>query len=71
MDEDLRIKAMFHVSGIAGLTLLINGTFTGSVLKCLGMTKDSAAKTAVFRTAMDHLDERMNKDFQVTNPVAT
>ena len=33
------IRVLFHVGGLAGLTLLINGTTSAALLRWLGMTK--------------------------------
>eukprot|EP00927_Polykrikos_kofoidii_P071526 TRINITY_DN67788_c0_g1_i1.p1 TRINITY_DN67788_c0_g1~~TRINITY_DN67788_c0_g1_i1.p1 ORF type:complete len:1026 (+),score=207.36 TRINITY_DN67788_c0_g1_i1:67-3144(+) len=43
VDRKTGTKIIFHVSGLAGLTLLINATTAGQLLRLLGMTRRHAA----------------------------
>lgn len=64
VSKQMGARVMFHVGGIAALTLLVNATTAGPLLRYLGLTKTSKAgeqKLAVFAT---HLADRAKEAFK-------
>lgn len=62
LEEEIGDKFVFHMSGIAFLTLLINGSTTGLLLRCLDMVRPSAASVMMFNRAVDHVNELIEHD---------
>jgi len=50
--ENIKKRTLFLVSGIVVLTILINGTTTGSLLEYLGLTDAKASERRAFRLAL-------------------
>jgi len=61
--EDIRGQVLFHTAGIVVLTLLINGTTTGTLIKMLGMQKVTAAKALLLDNAIKVLREDTEQTF--------
>ena len=57
IDRLTRDRILFHVAGIAGLTLLINGTTCGWLVDKLGLTKVSAQEQRLYDLACQRLEE--------------
>jgi NhaP-type Na+/H+ or K+/H+ antiporter len=53
--EQTRDRVVFHVAGICMLTLTVNGTTTGWLLRKVGLAKSSKAGERVFEKAISHL----------------
>jgi len=56
-DERLKLLAIVHVGAVATFTILINGTFTGQVLRRLGLTKKNRIKEVFFHQIKQDLEE--------------
>ena len=56
--EDPRTAArfLFHMAGIAALTLIINGSTTGMLLRYLGMVRRGHSSEVMFVTALHHIE---------------
>ncbi|ACF14274.1 cyclic nucleotide-binding protein [Chloroherpeton thalassium ATCC 35110] len=61
--EEIRGQILFHTAGIVVLTLLINGTTTGTLIKMLGMQKVTAAKALLLDNAIKVLREDTEQTF--------
>ena len=57
LDRVVRDRILFHVAGIAGLTLLINGTTCGWLVDKLGLTKVSTQEQRLYDMACHRLEE--------------
>jgi NhaP-type Na+/H+ or K+/H+ antiporter len=57
IDEGIRTRLLFHVAGIVLLTLVVNGSTTGLLLKKLGLTGSTPASDLIFREALKHLEQ--------------
>lgn len=60
-----RERIMFYVAGIAGLTLLINGTTASLVVKTLELNRGSAAAKVFYYNAIRRFQERMENKIAV------
>eukprot|EP00753_Platysulcus_tardus_P007775 PLAT15481.1.p1 GENE.PLAT15481.1~~PLAT15481.1.p1 ORF type:complete len:1352 (-),score=644.53 PLAT15481.1:882-4937(-) len=54
-EHKLRARVVFHVAGIAFLTLLVNGSSTKSLLSRFKLTVASSSSIWVFQHAVDHV----------------
>lgn len=59
--QDIRGRFLFHMAGIAFLTLAINGTTTGLLLSCLGLSGASPARARMLNKAIRRLVEVKQK----------
>merc|ERR1711869_152319 len=55
---------MFHVGGIAALTLIINATTSARLLKFLGLTSEPEERERLLRHIERHLSEQTTSSFQ-------
>eukprot|EP00736_Rhodelphis_marinus_P013566 Rmarinus@m.15345 len=55
-EEGVRSRILFHVAGIAMLTLVINGSTTGMLIQALALTRRSAAKQRNFARIVNHMN---------------
>ena len=62
IDEMVRSKAIFLMSGIAVLTLLINGTTVGWLLKKIGLITVSSASEMAFKDQCHELDTEVETE---------
>lgn len=56
LDESQRDYVLFYAAGIAFLTLLINATTTGPLLRWLGLTRANVAEREHFQRSLDVLN---------------
>jgi len=56
--ESIRDRILFHVAGIVLLTIAINGSTTGMLLKYLGLTDARAPERRAFRGALRKISKR-------------
>ncbi len=62
IDQSIREKIIFHTSGIAVLTLIINGSTTKLVVQCLGLNRTTEAHDDVFEHAINAIDAKLAID---------
>jgi len=60
IEEEVRDRILFHVAGIVLLTISINGTTTGQLLKFLGLTDSKGPERRAFRTALKKISTKSN-----------
>ncbi len=58
LDDKLRARFLFLTAGIAALTLLVNGTTTGPLLRVLGLVQRGHAAEMMFITALHHIEHK-------------
>jgi len=58
---DIGGRFLFHMAGIALLTLTVNGTTTGMLLRCLGLSGSSPARARMLNKAVRRLIEVKQK----------
>ncbi|KAJ8610286.1 hypothetical protein CTAYLR_009069 [Chrysophaeum taylorii] len=64
LPSKLQMRVLFHVSGIAVMTLCINGTTTAALLHFLGLDRKTRAEDAIFeRVALD-VDFEMDEEIR-------
>ena len=56
IDEEIREVVLFHTAGIAFLTLLINGTTTGFIIRKLGLSRTSVVKRKMMRNLIKQME---------------
>jgi hypothetical protein len=56
---------LLHVAGVALLTLLINATTTGPLVKYLGLSKYSDLKKNILVGLTKQLDKSVDKDIEI------
>ena len=67
IDDDTRIDSktgarfLFHSAGIAALTLLINGTTVGHLIRLLGLSSQTTARRKVFESAVKHIHQKQEE----------
>ena len=57
LPEEIGIVTVFNISGIVLLTLVINGTTTGFIIKSLGLKKESKVSQQMLATVLDQHDD--------------
>jgi hypothetical protein len=57
-------RFMFHIGGIAMLTLMINATLVAPLLRRLGLTKDGEMEMAVVANLKDEINVKVNKSLK-------
>ena len=55
--EYVKDVILLHIGGVAFLTLIINAVTTGTLVKHLGLTKQSSIQKNILSTAIAKLDE--------------
>merc|ERR1712196_51698 len=65
IDETTGIRMMFHISGCALLTLVINGTTCGMVVKKLGLDRSSAAAKVYYKHIIKRIKSQVEDSIQV------
>jgi NhaP-type Na+/H+ or K+/H+ antiporter len=63
VDRKLGAQIVFHVGGMAFLTLAVNGTTVAPLLKYLGMTTPSASSERLFELMEHHVKGRMREEY--------
>mmetsp|Transcript_131603 Transcript_131603/g.232582 ORF Transcript_131603/g.232582 Transcript_131603/m.232582 type:complete len:875 (+) Transcript_131603:82-2706(+) len=58
VSKKMGTRVMFHVGGIAGLTLLINSTTTAHLLKWLGLTNEPEERERMLQHIERHISEQ-------------
>lgn len=61
VSHEIRDLVMFHTSGITLLTLLINGTTIGMVVRCLGLMRLSKVKKRVLSNLMNAYEKEVDE----------
>mmetsp|Transcript_29449 Transcript_29449/g.71764 ORF Transcript_29449/g.71764 Transcript_29449/m.71764 type:complete len:1182 (-) Transcript_29449:327-3872(-) len=61
IDDEISDLILFHVAAIVALTLLVNGSTTGLVLKWVGLKKVSPSKQRAYRKAIESIKESSEK----------
>ena len=56
---------LFHMAGIAALTILINGTTCGLLIEFLGLTAPSESKTTFFDRAVSYILSEIEESLEV------
>merc|ERR1719387_234804 len=64
ISKKMGTRVMFHVGGIAALTLLINATTTGSLLRYLGLTSEPEERERLTKHLETHLAANTNAEFK-------
>ncbi len=59
--DEVSDKILFHVSGIVFLTLVVNGSTTGLVLKWVGLSNPKAPTLRAFRNAIEKIKDKSDK----------
>ena len=64
VDRKLGVQIVFHVGGMAFLTLAVNGTTVAPLLKYFGMTAPTASSDRLFELMEHHVKGRMRDEYQ-------
>lgn len=61
IEADMKSKIMFHMSGVAFLSLIINGTFMNVLVQYLGLDRISKAESEMFDHSCIIIEKRLEK----------
>ncbi|CAJ1330028.1 unnamed protein product [Effrenium voratum] len=64
ISKEMGARIMFHVGGIAALTLLVNATTAAPLLRALGLARSSGAEERKLAALSRHLAEHSQHQFQ-------
>lgn len=65
LPNQVRQTMLFHMAGIAALTILINGTTCGMLIEYLGLTKPSESKITFFDRAVSYILAEIEASLEV------
>ena len=65
MDEEKGLLIMFYVAGVAGLSILINGSTTKVIVQYLRIDRSSAAAGVFYSKVVDQIQKRVESTLDV------